>query len=206
MVLLENQIENLNILHDLSAFLFHLGSTYHKSQTLLCSCFSAHNTQDKSVLNTWSVFTVNVKRQLLLGLIMVTGYQCRAKPWDSYERSKVQLNGIQLSSPDLPCSSSISITECYKMSLFLLWNQLYPAYIHGIRWARTQGIQCPAQSCNGIHHKEVKTRQRKKHNFLNHLFGAPKNHCKSSHHVFSVLYGLLDVVSLIYKNIQEDTF
>lgn len=48
-----------------------------------------------------------------------------------------------------------------------------------------QGIQCPAQSCSGIHHKEIKTHQRDKHSFLNHLSRAPKNHCKSSHHVFS---------------------
>lgn len=56
----ENQVENLNILHDLSAFLFHLGSTDHKSQTLLCSCFIEYSVQDKSV------FTREVSSQLML--------------------------------------------------------------------------------------------------------------------------------------------
>lgn len=49
MLYFENQIENLNLSCDLSAFLFHLGLTYHKSQTILCSHFSADGTQDKSV-------------------------------------------------------------------------------------------------------------------------------------------------------------
>lgn len=55
-----------------------------------------------------TVFTVNVKRQLLPGLIMATGHQHRAKLWDSYKISEVQLNGLQLSRSVFLYSSFIS--------------------------------------------------------------------------------------------------
>lgn len=69
---------------------------------------------------------------------------------------EVRFSSMDYSHLDFPYSPSISITGCYKMSLFLVWNQLYPACIHGIHWAGMQGIQCPAKSCNVFTIKKLK--------------------------------------------------